>query len=120
MGLWPQRAIAWMRLFGKASRAHGNGMVKGAEGIVRGHEDKVRRPNSRKLLGRYGRRGVVCLQGPTEGGVTRLQPDLDEMLDIFRGHIGGIEVARYGRGKNLAVLLSGPILESTSTRTRPG
>ena len=91
-----------MRLFGKASRAHGNGMVKGAEGIVR------------------GRRGVVCLQGPTEGGVTRLQPDLDEMLDIFRGHIGGIEVARYGRGKNLAVLLSGPILESTSTRTRPG
>jgi hypothetical protein len=107
MGLWPQRAIAWMRLFGKASRAHGNGMVKGAEGIVRGHEDK-------------DRRGVVCLQGPTEGGVTRLQPDLDEMLDIFRGHIGGIEVARYGRGKNLAVLLSGPILESTSTRTRPG
>jgi len=93
--------------------AHGDGLVKGAEGIVRCHEDKDRCPNSRILRDWYGRRGVVCLQGPTEGGITRLQPDLNEMPDIFFGHICSIEIAWYGSGKNLTPYGS-PILATAT------
>jgi hypothetical protein len=40
--------------------AHGDGLLKGPEGIVRGDEDKNRRLNYSLLRGRYDRR-LICL-----------------------------------------------------------